>query len=84
MPCFCGIIRQEGLAWLGMLGVGVSWRRVGQPMMGPCKSKALFFGLETRTLSPLVSPVSYWVVSLFSTDILLPAARCGIFEPVVF
>jgi hypothetical protein len=42
--------------------------------MGPCKSKALFLGPETRTLTPLVSPVSYWEVSLFSTDMLLPSA----------
>jgi hypothetical protein len=32
----CGIIKQGGFAWLGMLGVGVSRRQVGRPMKEPC------------------------------------------------
>jgi hypothetical protein len=48
-----GIIREVGFAWLGMLGVGVSWRQVGRPMNGALLfSKALFIWSLSEVLPP--------------------------------
>ena len=86
----CGIIEQEGLAWPGVLGVGVSRRQVGRPMKGPCFWQGSpCFCLHLRHDEFRLTPYGTWCIqvntcfSLFSKRlrivILLSLSLCWLY-----